>query len=161
MTSGSVVVTGVISTFTLNFSFDMPFLYSCSAKSCCIVSLTKEQATRRNLSLICVFDNKPLNPRYSRSIAMSISSEKRSIRCQHLLNDVPPLKDKWSAYGKLNIARRTAVTHQSFSMISRCRIFNSVETRSSISNRSSFDKSTNFIAAISFLPMSEPVLYRV
>ena len=90
MTFGSVVVIGVIFTFTLNFSFEIPFLYNCSAKSCCIVSLTKVQAARRNLSLICVLDKVPLKPRYSLSMAISISSENRSTRCQHLLSDVHP-----------------------------------------------------------------------
>jgi len=59
----------------------------------------------------------------------------------------------------VNMARRTAVTHQSFSMTSRCRMFSSEDTRSSISTRSSFDKSMNFIAAISFLPTLEQARY--
>ena len=160
MVSGSVVEIGVISTFTWNMSFAIPFLCNCSAMSCCMVSLTKVQVARRTLSLICVFDKVPLKPKYSLSMAMSISSENRSIRCQHLLNDVPPLKDRCLAYGRQNIARSTAVTHQSFSIASRCRMFSSVETRLSTSVRSSFDKSINFIVAISFLPMSEQALYR-
>ena len=34
-----------------------------------------------------------VNPKYSRLIAISISSEKRLIRFQHLLSEVPPLKE--------------------------------------------------------------------
>lgn len=69
--------------------------------SYCIFSLTKEQAARRSLSLIWVFDNSPLKPRNSLLSAISTSSENLAIKFQHLLRLVPPLKAICSAYGKV------------------------------------------------------------
>lgn len=48
-----------------------------------------------------------------------MSSDIRLINPQHLLRFVPPLNDTLPAYGKENIALRTEVTHQSFSITLR------------------------------------------
>ena len=90
--SGLLVVIGVISTFIEKSSAFNPFVSNCFCKSNCNFSLTKAQDARRKRSLICVLESVPLKPRYSRLTAISISSEKRSIKFQHLLNEVPPFK---------------------------------------------------------------------
>ena len=53
----------------------------------------------------------------------------------------------------------STATHRRADTRLRCRIFSSEDTRSSISTRSSLDKSINFIAAILILPISEQALY--
>ena len=111
------VVTGVILTSTSNKSARIPLIIIYFLTSCCIFSLTKEQVALRNLSVICVLLNSPSKPKNFRSIAMSISSENRSIIFQHLLRDVPPLNEKYFAYDRENNARNTCVTHQSFSVV--------------------------------------------
>lgn len=100
ITSGSVVVIGVMTTSTEKASDRIPKSIKAWRTSCCISSLTNEQAARRNLSLIWVFDNSPQKPRNSLLSAISMSSENLAIKFQHLLRQVPPLKAICSAYGK-------------------------------------------------------------
>lgn len=108
--------TGVISTLTSNRSGLMPCSTILLRTSYWRFSLTNEHAALLSLSLICVLLSSPSKPRYSRLIPMSISSENLSMSPQHLLRDVPPLNERCSEYGRVNKARKTCVTHQSFSM---------------------------------------------
>ncbi len=61
-------------------------------------------------------DNSPVKPKNSLSNARSISSEKRCIKFQALLNDVPPLNVKAFAQSIEKITDKVCVTHQSFSV---------------------------------------------
>src|SRR5690606_36980269 len=110
--SGSMVVTSVIFIETENKFSGIPLAINCFAKSNCKVSRMNLQVAFLRFLLIClVVKVSPRNPKNSRFMAISTSSENRSIKFQHLLNEVPPLKDKFAAYGKANNARKTAVTH--------------------------------------------------
>lgn len=63
---------------------------------------------------ICVLVMSPSNPKNFRSIARSISSEKRSIKSHPLLKDVSPLNTMCSLYGKENEAFKHRVTTNLF-----------------------------------------------
>ena len=85
-------------------------------------SATNNEERLRNC-LICFLVGASVTSKSVGLTAKSISSEKRSIRFQALLNDVPPLKTSWSAIGKLNTILRICVTHQSFSILGSGRCF--------------------------------------
>ena len=72
-------------------------------------SRTKIEEAFRNF-LTCFFVSSPSSSNTLRSMARSISSEKRLMRFQTLLRDVPPLNTKLSAQGKLNTICRIVVT---------------------------------------------------